>query len=209
MDAAWGAWIDGSLRQLNDRHLTRVLRPLVPTQSAVQVRSGARRCCCTQPAAALRLPLLQSPAASQPPSPYHPLQASIHPEQLDAWLDGGPAPSGAHTLFGDVLSNAAATAAAAAAAAALAAAQAQAQQEQQQAGGQQLRPLRLFGLNDYMGLSTHPDVRAAAAAAALSGGMGPRSSALVCGFTNEHRLLELEIARLKGTEDCLLFPTGA
>jgi 7-keto-8-aminopelargonate synthetase-like enzyme len=38
--------------------------------------------------------------------------------------------------------------------------------------------------------------------------MGPRSSALVCGFTAEHRLLELEIARLKGTQDCLLFPTG-
>jgi hypothetical protein len=39
--------------------------------------------------------------------------------------------------------------------------------------------------------------------------MGPRSSALVCGWTGEHRALELEIARLKGTEDCLLFPTGA
>ena len=38
--------------------------------------------------------------------------------------------------------------------------------------------------------------------------MGPRSSALVGGYSTLHRRLELELARLKGTQDCLLFPTG-
>ncbi len=39
-------------------------------------------------------------------------------------------------------------------------------------------------------------------------GMGPRASALVAGFTHLHRELEQELAKLKGTQDCLLFPTG-
>jgi 8-amino-7-oxononanoate synthase len=39
-------------------------------------------------------------------------------------------------------------------------------------------------------------------------GNGPRSSALVGGFTAAHRQLELTLAKLKGTEDALLFPTG-
>ena len=38
--------------------------------------------------------------------------------------------------------------------------------------------------------------------------MGPRSSALVGGTTTMHRDLELALAELKGTEECLLFPTG-
>lgn len=71
------------------------------------------------------------------------------------------------------------------------------------------KTLTLFSTNDYLGLSTHPRVRAAAARAAASLGCGPRASALVPGaFTTEHRRLELSLARLKGTEDALLFPTG-
>ena len=42
----------------------------------------------------------------------------------------------------------------------------------------------------------------------LQVGSGPRSSALVGGFTLLHRQLEVALARLKGTEDALLFPTG-
>jgi 8-amino-7-oxononanoate synthase len=38
--------------------------------------------------------------------------------------------------------------------------------------------------------------------------MGPRSSAIVGGTTSMHRDLELALAQLKGTEDCLLLPTG-
>lgn len=62
--------------------------------------------------------------------------------------------------------------------------------------------------NDYLGLSGHAAVRRAAAEAALAHGMGPRGSPLVAGHTSLHRELELRLAGLKGTEDCLLFPTG-
>ncbi|KAG2427191.1 hypothetical protein HXX76_010910 [Chlamydomonas incerta] len=68
--------------------------------------------------------------------------------------------------------------------------------------------LKLFSLNDYLGLASHPDVAAAAARSALRVGLGPRSSALVAGYSHSHRQLEAAIAELKGTEDCLLFPTG-
>ncbi|KAG2483953.1 hypothetical protein HYH03_017199 [Edaphochlamys debaryana] len=71
-----------------------------------------------------------------------------------------------------------------------------------------LSRLRLFSLNDYLGLGAHPEVAAAAARAALAAGMGPRASALVAGYTHCHRQLEEALAELKGTEDCLLFPTG-
>lgn len=36
--------------------------------------------------------------------------------------------------------------------------------------------------------------------AALEYGMGPRGSALICGYTSFHRLLELSIAELKRKE---------
>ena len=68
--------------------------------------------------------------------------------------------------------------------------------------------LRLFSSNDYLGLGAHPRVRAAAARAAAAHGSGPRSSPLVCGYTSSHRELELGLAALKNTEECLLFPTG-
>ena len=37
---------------------------------------------------------------------------------------------------------------------------------------------------------------------------GPRSSAVVGGYTFLHEELERRLARLKRTEECLLFPTG-
>ena len=70
------------------------------------------------------------------------------------------------------------------------------------------RTLRLFSSNDYLGLSAHPAVRAAAASAAARHGSGPRSSALVCGYTRDHRELETRLASLKRAEEALLFPTG-
>ncbi|PIA50275.1 hypothetical protein AQUCO_01300784v1 [Aquilegia coerulea] len=71
-----------------------------------------------------------------------------------------------------------------------------------------LRKLILFSGNDYLGLSCHPTVRKAAAETAQQHGMGPRGSALICGYTNYHRLLESCLANLKKKEDCLLCPTG-
>ena len=70
------------------------------------------------------------------------------------------------------------------------------------------RKLRLFSSNDYLGLGAHRRVRAAAARAAAAHGSGPRSSPLVCGYTRAHRELELGLASLKRTEECLLFPSG-
>ena len=37
---------------------------------------------------------------------------------------------------------------------------------------------------------------------------GPRSSALVGGYTAEHKTLETQLHTLKETEDALLFPSG-
>ncbi|XP_057851239.1 8-amino-7-oxononanoate synthase isoform X2 [Cryptomeria japonica] len=47
-----------------------------------------------------------------------------------------------------------------------------------------------------------------AAQAAQEHGMGPRGSALICGYTYHHRLLESALAELKKKEDSLLCPTG-
>lgn len=70
------------------------------------------------------------------------------------------------------------------------------------------RRVRLFSSNDYLGLSCHPAVREAAAAAARDLGMGPRGAALVCGYTDLHEALESDLAALKETEAALVFPTG-
>lgn len=66
----------------------------------------------------------------------------------------------------------------------------------------------LFCTNDYLGISAHPEVRHAAAHCAMEYGMGPRSSPLICGYTELHRRLELDLCDLKDTEECILFPTG-
>jgi 8-amino-7-oxononanoate synthase len=68
--------------------------------------------------------------------------------------------------------------------------------------------ITLFSTNDYLGLSTHPSVRKAVLDAVSEYGMGPRASPLVSGHTHIHAKLESALARLKGAEDCLLFPTG-
>ena len=70
------------------------------------------------------------------------------------------------------------------------------------------RTLRLFSSNDYLGLSWHPQVRAAAAQAAQQFGMGPRGAALICGYTTAHEALEFELAKMKGCEAALLMPSG-
>ncbi|KAL3645179.1 hypothetical protein CASFOL_010359 [Castilleja foliolosa] len=73
---------------------------------------------------------------------------------------------------------------------------------------EKLMKLIIFSGNDYLGLSSHPMVSKAASKAAQEHGMGPRGSALICGYTNYHRLLESSLADLKRKEDCLLCPTG-
>jgi 7-keto-8-aminopelargonate synthetase-like enzyme len=69
--------------------------------------------------------------------------------------------------------------------------------------------LTLFSTNDYLGLSSHPDVKQAISAAALQYGNGPRASSIVSGHTSLHEDLELRLSILKHSQACTLFPTGA
>jgi 8-amino-7-oxononanoate synthase len=65
-----------------------------------------------------------------------------------------------------------------------------------------------FASNDYLGLSDHPTVRAAAHAAIDRWGTGAGASRLVTGSRPIHAELEEELARWKGSEAAVCFPTG-
>ena len=65
-----------------------------------------------------------------------------------------------------------------------------------------------FASNDYLGLSAHPAVRAAAHDALDRWGTGAGASRLVTGSRPVHAELEDELARWKGTEAAVCFPTG-
>ncbi|HEY6472075.1 MAG TPA: 8-amino-7-oxononanoate synthase [Acidimicrobiales bacterium] len=65
-----------------------------------------------------------------------------------------------------------------------------------------------FASNDYLGLSCHPAVVAAAHAALDRWGTGAGASRLVTGSRPVHADLEREIAQWKGTEAAVCFPTG-
>jgi len=62
--------------------------------------------------------------------------------------------------------------------------------------------------NDYLGLSTHPEVRSAAAEAVWAWGAGSTGSRLVTGTTAEHTALERELADFLGAEAALVFSSG-
>ncbi len=62
--------------------------------------------------------------------------------------------------------------------------------------------------NDYLGLSGHPEVRQAAAGAALAWGAGAGASRLVTGTTALHADLERELAEFTGRAAALVFSTG-
>jgi 8-amino-7-oxononanoate synthase len=65
-----------------------------------------------------------------------------------------------------------------------------------------------FASNDYLGLSQHPAVKAAAKAAIDQFGAGAGASRLVTGTEYPHTKLEEEIAAFKDAERALLFSTG-
>jgi 8-amino-7-oxononanoate synthase len=65
-----------------------------------------------------------------------------------------------------------------------------------------------FASNDYLGLSAHPDVVAAAHDALDRWGTGAGASRLVTGSRPVHVELERELARWKGSEAAVCFPTG-
>ncbi len=70
------------------------------------------------------------------------------------------------------------------------------------------RPVVSFASNDYLGLTTHPAVTAAAHEALDRWGTGAGASRLVTGSRPVHSELESELASWKRTEGCVLFPTG-
>jgi 8-amino-7-oxononanoate synthase len=69
-------------------------------------------------------------------------------------------------------------------------------------------PVVSFASNDYLGLSGHPAVIAAARAAVTRWGAGAGASRLVTGSRPIHSELEHELADWKGTEAAVTFPTG-
>ena len=70
------------------------------------------------------------------------------------------------------------------------------------------RPVHDFSSNDYLGLAADPRVAMAIAEAVLRGGTGAAASRSIAGNHPLHEALETELARLKGTEAALLFPSG-
>jgi len=70
------------------------------------------------------------------------------------------------------------------------------------------RPVISFATNDYLGLSNHPQVRAAACTAIEQFGVGAASSRLITGTRSLHLGLESAIADWKQGAKALVFPTG-
>ena len=70
------------------------------------------------------------------------------------------------------------------------------------------KPVLLLCSNNYLGLADHPQVREAAADAAMRWGAGCGASRLVSGNMTLHRRLEERLASFKGTQSALLFGSG-
>src|SRR2546427_11902969 len=66
----------------------------------------------------------------------------------------------------------------------------------------------MMGSNNYLGLTHHPDVLAAAKAALDRYGSGCTGSRLLNGTLDLHVQLEAELAEFFGKEACVVFSTG-
>ena len=64
-----------------------------------------------------------------------------------------------------------------------------------------------FCANNYLGLSSHPDVIAAAHAGLDARGYGMSSVRFICGTQDIHHQLETKLSEFLGTESTLLFPS--
>ncbi len=62
-----------------------------------------------------------------------------------------------------------------------------------------------FCANNYLGLSDHPELKAAAAEALKSHGYGMSSVRFICGTQDLHKQLEKKIANYFGTDDAILY----
>ena len=61
--------------------------------------------------------------------------------------------------------------------------------------------------NNYLGMSSHPEVVKAAHAGLDSHGYGMSSVRFICGTQDIHRTLEQMVTKFLGTEDTILFPS--
>jgi len=73
--------------------------------------------------------------------------------------------------------------------------------------GAELKPVINLCANNYLGLSSHPEVVAAAHAALDERGYGMSSVRFICGTQDIHRELENKLSEFLGTEDTILFPS--
>ncbi|GMG80804.1 pyridoxal phosphate-dependent aminotransferase family protein [Paralimibaculum aggregatum] len=70
------------------------------------------------------------------------------------------------------------------------------------------RPQLSFASYDYLGLNAHPELIAAARDAVARWGVSASASRLVGGERAHHRQLEAALAKMQGTEDCVVFVSG-
>ena len=70
------------------------------------------------------------------------------------------------------------------------------------------RDVVLLGSNNYLGLSTHPKVIAAAVEATRAFGTGASGSRLISGNSERYTSLETNLAEVKGAEAALVFSSG-
>ena len=73
--------------------------------------------------------------------------------------------------------------------------------------GAALKDLVNLCSNNYLGLSSHPDVVAAAHRGLDERGYGMSSVRFICGTQDVHRALEAKLTTFLGTEDTILFPS--
>jgi glycine C-acetyltransferase len=73
--------------------------------------------------------------------------------------------------------------------------------------GSDLRTVINLCSNNYLGLSSHPDVIRAAHEGLDARGYGLSSVRFICGTQDIHRQLEVKLTEFLGTEDTLLFPS--
>ncbi len=66
----------------------------------------------------------------------------------------------------------------------------------------------MIGSNNYLGLTSHPEVIQAAVDATLKYGTGVSGSRFLNGTLNLHKELEFELASFLNKEDCTIFSTG-
>jgi 8-amino-7-oxononanoate synthase len=65
-----------------------------------------------------------------------------------------------------------------------------------------------FASNNYLGLTHHPRLIAAARQSLDRAGLGSGAASLITGYTTTHARAETSIARWKGTQDAVLLPSG-